>query len=173
MTKLDPLPDLYLDMDGVLADFDTVAGKITGKDTSMATGTLLTPDDWKKIKADKNFWFDLPQMPNLHILWDFVKQFEPHILSAYTNEDKENGIRGKTSWIKKNLGNIPSSKIHLVERHEKQQFAVNKTTGKPNVLVDDYKKNIDEWRKAGGFPVHHVGVRSTIAKLKLLGYKKD
>ena len=39
-------------------------------------------------------------------------------------------------------------------RSQKQQFA--KTNGKPNVLVDDYIKNIKEWESKGGVCVHHT-----------------
>jgi hypothetical protein len=168
MKKLDPLPDIYLDMDGVLVDFETPTEKIIGKSLS---NNSITDNDWKIISSKPNFWSDLPWMHDGKILWDFVKHFSPHILSAYPPNDKENAIRGKRKWIIKNL-HYPLHDVHLVERHEKQQYAMNPKTGKPNILIDDYQKNIDEWRKAGGIPVHHVGARSTIMKLKEMGYYK-
>ena len=36
----------------------------------------------------------------------------------------------------------------------------------------NYEENIEEWRKAGGIAIHHVGARSTIAKIERLGYYK-
>ena len=41
---------------------------------------------------------------------------------------------------------------------------------KSNILVDDYKKNIDEWESAGGVGIHHTSVSRTISELKELGY---
>ena len=42
---------------------------------------------------------------------------------------------------------------------------------KPNVLIDDFKKNIVEWESKGGIGVHHTEVGKTIAELKRLGFK--
>ena len=51
----------------------------------------------------------------------------------------------------------------------KQQYAV--TDGKPNILIDDYMKNIKEWENKGGIGVHHTDPRKTISELKRLGFK--
>ena len=45
------------------------------------------------------------------------------------------------------------------------------TNGKPNILIDDYIKNIREWQAAGGTGIHHTDVRKTISELKRLGFK--
>ena len=54
-------------------------------------------------------------------------------------------------------------------RSEKQQYAM--TNGKPNVLIDDYIKNIREWEAKGGIGIHHTDVGKTISELKRLGFK--
>ena len=54
-------------------------------------------------------------------------------------------------------------------RSQKQAYAV--TNGRPNVLIDDYIKNINEWEKKGGIGVHHTDVSKTISELKRLGFK--
>ena len=54
-------------------------------------------------------------------------------------------------------------------RSQKQKYAMS--DGKPNVLIDDYIKNIKEWEAKGGIGVHHIDVASTMNKLKKLGYK--
>jgi len=168
MTKLDPLPDIYLDMDGVLVDFEGPTEKILGKSLLNYT---MNDDDFKIISSKSSFWRDLPPTHDAMILWDFVKNFKPHILSAYPPNDKNNAIRGKRQWIVKHL-HYSLHDVHLVQRQEKQEYAINPKTGKSNILIDDYQKNIDEWRKAGGIPIHHVGARSTIMKLKEMGYYK-
>ena len=38
--------------------------------------------------------------------------------------------------------------------HNKHHYAINKLTGKPNILVDDKIRNIAAWNKAGG-----IGIR--------------
>jgi len=70
--------------------------------------------------------------------------------------------------LKKNT-NIKPRNINLVKRADKQKYAT--TDGKPNVLIDDYKKNIVEWEAKGGIGVHHTEVGKTLAELKRLGFK--
>ena len=55
------------------------------------------------------------------------------------------------------------------EIYNKKKYAT--TDGKPNVLIDDYIKNINEWEKKGGIGVHHTEVGKTLAELKRLGFK--
>ena len=74
----------------------------------------------------------------------------------------------KKKWLKKNT-NIKPRNINLVKRADKQKYAT--TDGKPNVLIDDYKKNIVEWESKGGIGVHHTEVGKTVAELKRLGFK--
>ena len=54
-------------------------------------------------------------------------------------------------------------------RSQKQRYAT--TDGKPNVLIDDYIKNIKEWESKGGIGVHHTNVSKSIGQLKRLGFK--
>jgi len=54
-------------------------------------------------------------------------------------------------------------------RSDKQKYAT--TNGKPNVLIDDYIKNINEWEAKGGIGIHHTNVSKTISELKRLGFK--
>ena len=54
-------------------------------------------------------------------------------------------------------------------RSQKQKYAT--TNGKPNVLIDDYIKNIQEWESAGGIGIRHTNVSKTLAELKKLGFK--
>ena len=71
-------------------------------------------------------------------------------------------------WLKKNTG-FKRGNIHLVLRAQKKDYA--KTDEKPNVLIDDYDKNIREWEGKGGIGIHHTDVGKTISELKRLGFK--
>jgi hypothetical protein len=65
------------------------------------------------------------------------------------------------------LGNVEH--VYLVAREEKQKFAVN-ADGTPNLLIDDYEKNIKEWVAKGGIGVRHINSMNTISQLRKLGY---
>jgi hypothetical protein len=71
------------------------------------------------------------------------------------------------AWLKKNAR--PNGKVHLVQRAEKQRFAM--TNGKPNILIDDYIKNIKEWEAKGGIGIHHTSPANTISQLKRYGFR--
>ena len=113
------LPRIYCDMDGVLADFMVAAKK--------ATGTTFTQDQsdrhWETIRNTRNFWSNMPWMRDGKQLWNYIRQYNPHILSAYTIEDP-NCKPGKRRWLRKNLGYTQNFMINLVRRREKKNFAM-------------------------------------------------
>tara|TARA_B100000212_G_scaffold122095_1_gene91505 strand:- start:1135 stop:1611 length:477 start_codon:yes stop_codon:yes gene_type:complete len=154
---------IYCDMDGVLCDFVKGAEKLTGKKIDVwAQGSKS--EKWGQIKSKKDFWSTLPWNPGGKQLWNFLKNYDTEILSAYVEDiyDK-NCIPGKKSWASRNLG-ISSNKINLVKRVQKQQFA-----DKNSILIDDYPKNVNEFRARGGQGVVHNGDTSrTIRLLKRL-----
>ena len=106
-------------------------------------------------------------MPGAKKIVQSIMRYDAHILSAYSGKDP-NSKSGKMKWLSKNT-NFKRSKIHLVTRAQKQAFA--QTDGKPNVLIDDYIKNIKEWESKGGIGIHHTAVPKTLNELKRLGFK--
>ena len=122
---------------------------------------------WNAINQTKGFWANLEWMPGAKRLWDFISKYDTEILSAYSGRDPTSRT-GKLKWLSKNT-KIKRGKINLVMRSDKQKYAT--TNGKPNVLIDDYIKNIKEWEAKGGIGVHHTNVSKTISELKRLGFK--
>ena len=159
----DDLPEIYCDMDQVLCDF------MKGADKAVGGSFVQTNKDerWNKINQTKGFWVNLEWMPGAKRLYQFIEKYDPYVLSAYSGRDPSSK-NGKMKWLAKNT-NWKKSHINLVVRSHKQKYAT--TDGKPNVLIDDYKKNIVEWESKGGIGIHHTEVSKTIANLKRLGYK--
>ena len=157
------LPDIYCDLDEVLVAF------LKGADAVVDGSFIDAPREtrWIKVNQVKGFWTNLDWMPGAKRLYQFISKYEPHVLSAYTSKDPASK-NGKMKWLSKNA-NFKRSKIHLVLRSQKKSYAI--TDGKPNVLIDDYKKNITEWEAAGGIGVHHTSVSKTLGELKRLGFK--
>ena len=157
----DDLPEIYCDLDEVLVNFMQAADAAVG-------GSFVKYDKterWNKINQIKGFWANLDWKPNAKRLHDFIIRYNPHVLSAYTGTSKT----GKMKWVKKNTG-FKRGNIHLVLRSQKQKYAT--TNEKPNILIDDYDKNIREWEAAGGIGILHDGnVGKTISELKRLGFK--
>ena len=163
--NVEDLPTIYCDMDMVLCDFLKGAEEVLGTSFIKADKTKR----WPTISAKKDFWVSLEWMPGSKKMWTFINKYDAHILSAYSTKDA-NSRKGKLDWLRKNAKLTQRSRIHLVLREDKQKFAMTQD-GKPNLLIDDYIKNINEFKARGGIGIHHTSSRNTIAELKKLGFK--
>jgi 5'(3')-deoxyribonucleotidase len=161
--ELGETAELYVDMDGVLADFFGEWAKLMGvnnwKDIKDVDSALT------KIKEQPNFWVNLPLTSNALQLLSAIKAYKGryNILSAPLPGDA-NSKPQKMAWIKKNLSSFPPQKIIL--DHNKAKYA-KQPDGTPNGLIDDYGKNIASWTAAGGIAIKHEdsNVQHTIDKL--------
>tara|TARA_Y100000034_G_scaffold68362_1_gene82503 strand:- start:906 stop:2426 length:1521 start_codon:yes stop_codon:yes gene_type:complete len=153
---------IYSDMDGVLVDFNNrfkrFSGGIHPADYEDKYGKEKF---WDLIDNETGvrFWVGMPWMSDGKQLWNYIKNYNPTILSS---PSRSNSSRmGKRIWRKRNL---PSTKLVLAQAAKKQNYAT------PNsILIDDYESNIDQWVKAGGIGILHTDTASTINKLKELG----
>ena len=157
------LPRIYCDMDGVICDFVLAAKRATGQNWLG----LRSGQDWESIKRTKNFWSTMPWTRDGRQLWNFIKKYQPHILSAYSIEDP-NCIPGKRKWLKSNLGYTQNFMINIVRRREKKNFAMNKR--QPAILIDDYPKNVQQFKSAGGIGILHSNTQTTISQLRKIGF---
>ena len=154
-------------MDGVLCDFGAAIRKATGK----------SKDDWVKIPSNRkwdtvldtpNFWANMPWNTPGRTLYNFVKKYNPHILSAYLEKTFDpNCIPGKAAWCRKNLG-ISGGRVNLVRRRDKQNYAMN--AGQPTILIDDYDKNTSQFKSKGGIGITFTSASRAISELKKLGF---
>jgi hypothetical protein len=162
--KNEDLPEIYCDLDEVLVDFIGAADAAVGGNFAKADKETR----WNIINQTKGFWTNIGWKPNAKRLYDFIIKYDSHVLSAFTGRDPTSKV-GKMKWVKKNT-EFKRVNIHLVLRSQKKSYAKTKEE-KPNVLIDDYDKNIKEWEAAGGIGILHTNVGKTINKLKGLGFK--
>lgn len=158
---------VYLDMDGVLVDLWNGFVSVSGYTLKDKRYSGNSKDLWKHALETPKFWESLDKMHDADRLLEYVAanvdKEKLKILSA-TSKHFESCETEKRVWVG-NHTSIDDSKVHVVERAAKKEFAVN-ADGSPNVLIDDYEKNIKEWEAAGGIGVHHTCAESTIEKLK-------
>jgi len=143
--------EIYVDMDGVLADFFGDWAKLMGVDSFRDIDDV--DQALEKIKDTDDFWLNLPLTDNAKGLLKLIKQVkgEYSICSSPLPGDK-NSIPHKKEWIKKNLAFFPPKEIIIT--HNKPQFA-KQPDGTPNILIDDYGVNIDKWEASGGIGFKH------------------
>ena len=143
-------PRVYLDMDGVLADFFGEWSRISGvdhyKDIDDVEAKL------QLVREHPTFWIDLPLLPNAKaLIKTVVEQYGEYRICSKPLEGDPRSKPGKLEWIRKHLSDMPPVEIILTA--DKAQYATN--DGLPNVLVDDYGKNISAWRDAGGIGIQY------------------
>ena len=146
--------EIYVDMDGVLADFFTEWGKLMKVDNWWDINDKHNIDDaLQKIRDTDNFWLDLPLTKNAKNLLNLIKQVKGSyiILSSPLPGDK-NSEHHKREWIEKNLSFFPPKQVLI--RHDKETFATQ-SDGTPNILIDDYGVNVRKWEANGGVGFKH------------------
>lgn len=158
------MPEWFVDMDGVLVEFEPQARRVLGREV----GYDITPKEWKMLEdSDRNFWFNLPPMMHSLKLWNEVRDLKPHILTApggSTPEAKLECAWQKLDHCKQWLPGFDVNKFRHCRSIEKQLWA---TIGaSPNILIDDYDKNIQEWETAGGIGILHKSMDETVAQVR-------
>ena len=150
---------IYCDMDSVLVDFDRGYQELTGMTTQQADA-IGGDTFWEPlIKAGAKWWITLNWMSDGKQLWDYIKKYNPILLSAPSRE--ESSKLGKRVWVKREL---PGTKLILRYAPQKQEYA-----SPTSILIDDREKNIDQWEAAGGIGILHTSAANTIEQLKQLG----
>ena len=149
---LNPKSDIYVDMDGVLADFFGEWKKLVGKDWRQLDKDELEPA-LKKIRDADDFWLNIPLTSNAKNLLSIIKKVKGNykILSSPLANDPKSEPH-KREWIEKNLDFFPPSEVIITK--DKAKYATN-PDGTPNILIDDYGVNISAWESAGGIGFKH------------------
>ena len=150
--EIDKKSEIYVDMDGVLADFFSRWEEITGKHWRDIQGDDVQPA-LQAIRDDDDFWLDLKMTANAKNLLSLIKQVkgEYKILSAPLAGDKK-AIPHKKEWVKNNLGFFPPTEV-IIDA-DKAKYA-KQPDGTPNILIDDFGSNINKWEAAGGIGFKH------------------
>jgi len=158
-----PEPELtiYCDMDGVLCDFEKrfeEFGHMPPREYEKKYGTKQF---WKLIDEEVGirFWVGMPWMPDGKELWNFLKPFNPTLLSAPSRNNESR--LGKRLWVR---NHIPGTKLILASKFNKPQYSQ-----KNSILIDDMASTIEKWDAEGGIGILHTSAVSTIEQLKQLG----
>jgi hypothetical protein len=153
---------IYLDMDGVIANFIKRYEELFGMKPERADKSGKFNRQFDMFIHEKNFQ-TLDLMPDASKLLEFLRKapVPTQILSSTAREDRHDEIsKQKMVWLqthgitfKPNF--VPGKKL-------KKNFA------KPDALIiDDTESIIDDWRNAGGIAIWHKDAETTITQLKM------
>ena len=163
------MPHLYLDMDGVQADFFGAWAQQNGvssyKDipnSEVAINKLAN----SSAEQVYQFFRDLkPLTGGMRIvMWLNDNKIPFTVLSApLRGPFSSASIKAKKDWLDEYN---PGTSGDAIFTAAKYKYATQ--DGEPNVLVDDYGKYLDAWSNAGGIAVKHEdsGVANTIRELE-------
>lgn len=149
------IPHLYLDMDGVQADFFSKWAqfeKVSNyKDIANPEQAIVRLAQ----SGPKNVYYffrDLDPLPGGQVIihWLHQNKIPFTVLSAPLRMEGQASIKGKREWLDHYN---PGTSTNAIFTSAKYKYAV--TNGYPNILVDDFGKYLDAWSKAGGIAVKH------------------
>lgn len=151
-------PRLFVDLDGVLADFDAHYA------ASFGVLPCKTKDDvdWGQVKKVPDWYFNIPLMADAEFLWAFIGRFNPTVLTGVPSSLHLEAVDNKTRWVEKYFPGTP-----VICCPSKQKYLYCKPG---DILIDDWDKYRQRWLDAGGRWVLHKDARSTIDALSILGF---
>lgn len=149
---------LYLDCDGVLADFDRGATELLGMSPSAYQKKYGVAGFWRAIARHPNFYGSLPLMPDAMELFAAVRHLLPVILTGLPRGNW--AAPQKIRWAAEHF---PGTQILTVMAVDKRNHA---QAG--DILVDDQAKHAHLWESAGGIFVLHKSARASIDRLRAL-----
>lgn len=153
---------IYLDMDGVLADFEEKFREYYGGDSLQKRNRKEWSNDWADFILNKKGFEKLDLFPGANELVNFIRRYpiDVEILSSSGGEKFHGEVTAqKINWLK-NHGFDYKANIVAGRRHKKD-YANDAV-----ILIDDTEDVIRSFNSAGGHGILHKDVGITIEKLK-------
>jgi 5'(3')-deoxyribonucleotidase len=157
---------VYLDMDGVLADFDRYMIDVFGVPFNHIS--KMSEDRWALISDRcQDLYSHLQPMPDAEILVDGVLKlcdsngYSVGVLTAIPKYGRiPNAEQHKREWL---LDRWPN----LLYNFNIGPYAIDKQKhARPgHVLIDDSHLNIPQWNAAGGIGILHTSAADSLIKL--------
>lgn len=169
---------IFLDLDGVLADFQPHADKVTAmyhgdgfryemrefkrNGASQEARDKYWDSMYRYELAGGRFWEELDVLDDAHELWEYVNSLGLTVEVLTAIGDAKYGAREqKVKWVNKHFG---APVIHTVRRGDmKASFATP-----DSILIDDMEYACEPFIEAGGTAILHRRTNDTIQKLETL-----
>lgn len=149
---------VFCDMDGVLTNMVKHYYDLTGKDLEDRVNNKKW---YRDVQGNIEFWENMIWLDDGKELWDYIKQFNPCILTSPCLDSACK--KGKIAWVKRDLGdNVPI--IVALKKH----LVFNQPTLNKKILIDDKEKNTLPWEELGGVSVLHINASDSVSKLKVI-----
>lgn len=146
---------LFLDCDGVLADFDSYATDYFGMNPRVYEEKVGSKQFWQELEAKGNFYRDLPLMHDARGLVDAVAHLRPTILTGSPRGDWAR--QQKMDWAREHF---PELDIIVCRSADKWKYS------EPgDVIIDDWNQYRHCWIAAGGIWITHTCAKTSLDAL--------
>lgn len=152
------MPALFLDCDGVLADFDAGARRLLGVSPYAFEQRHGKREFWRRLARARDFYASLPEMPDARELFDAVEHLAPTILTGLPLGSW--AAPQKIRWAAEHFPGVPI--ITCMARDKYRHLSHG------DVLVDDRLDHRSKWEDAGGTFVHHRSAAQSLAELSTI-----
>ena len=160
------MANIVLDVDGAFAEFQLKCASLYG----AAWRHMSDEELWQNLEKEYHLFATLKMIPDsTRIVTHLLHPSLGHKVSFLTALPRPTGRlitadQDKRDWLAKNISKrIP---VHtVVGGKNKYKFI----TSPNDVLVDDYRRNIDGWINAGGIGILHTSIDDTLDKLDDMG----
>jgi 5'-nucleotidase len=148
---------VFLDSDGVLADFDRRARELLNCDHRR----LPDEEMWRRLNEFEDFWHTIPKRYDADELVSGVRElgYEPVIITGCPKSNYDVAEKGKRDFFNQHW---PEFTVHTCLSRNKASFMRNPG----DILVDDFKSNCKRWAVANGMPIWHKNAKQTLTELK-------
>lgn len=148
-------PHIFVDCDGVLADFDTYAEAYFGMNPREYEKRMGSKQFWQELEARGDFYRNLPLMPDARELMDGLAHLRPTILTGCPRGNWAEAQ--KVAWAEEHFPDVP---IITCRSADKRLHA------KPgDVLIDDWNQHRARWIEHGGIWITHTDAATSLAAL--------
>lgn len=148
-------PRLFLDADGVLADFDQGSRTLLGMSAREFIAKYGRATFWKRLAKAPNFYGDLPETSDARILFGGVKHLGPTILTGLPIGKW--AAPQKIEWTAEHFPGVPIITCLARDKHNHMKAG--------DVLVDDREKHRATYEAAGVVFVHHENAEESLRQL--------
>ena len=146
---------LFLDSDGVLADFNAGVKTLFGMTLHQYEAKHGRRAFWKKLASATNFYGNLPEMPDARLLFDAVKLLKPTILTGLPLGRW--AAPQKIEWAAEHFPGVPIVTCMARDKHKHMKPG--------DVLVDDRENHRAAYEAAGVIFVHHQSAEDSLRQL--------
>ena len=159
---------VYLDMDGVVADFDKRFEDLSGMKPREFEEKYGKSKFWDFIDEENkvSFWVGIPEMDGAKKLVDYVKKYNYELLTAPSV--KKQSYLGKILWVR-NHSDLLGGKPRINFKKAKEKHEVKSELTKNDILIDDRADTIGRWEAKGGTGIVYKSANQVINDLKKLG----